>query len=334
MPSNRMKSGNKPIELKASAAGRAVLSLVFVLLAGNLHSLMAQQDYHFTQFNFNKLAINPAYGGTDNLISLTSMYRRQWSGLEGAPQTATFSAHAPVFHNRIGLGLLVYDDRIGVTHDIGVMTTYSYKVPLGSSVLSLGLQAGLLNHRTSLTELNPLTSGDLAFSQNISGLYPNAGAGVYWYMPGKAFAGLSIPRLIEHELKDVAPEAPENSHLSRHSYLMGGYIFTVNRNLKLRPSALMKYAGPSQFSAPVSAEFNLAALLIERIWIGASWRSEDAIGAMMEFQISDQFMMGYSYDYGISSIASFHGGSHEVMIRYEFIANRNAMVTPRKIKYF
>jgi type IX secretion system PorP/SprF family membrane protein len=313
--------------------------LLCALLAGCLMlaapaAVRAQQDYQFTQFAFNKLALNPAYGGTDNLISLTSLYRRQWSGLEGAPQTITLAGHAPVFHNRIGLGLLVYNDRIGVTSDLGVYTTYSYKVPLGGSVLSLGLQAGFQNYRTSLTELNPLTSGDAAFAQDLNSIHPNAGFGIYWYRPGRAYAGLSVPRLLESKLDDLAPEAPENSLLTRHSYLMGGYVFPVNRNLKLRPAGLLKFAGPGQQSAPLSAEINLSALLAERIWLGAAWRSSDAVGAMAEFQISDQLMLGYAYDFGISALSDVHGGSHEVMLRLELIADKNAAVTPRKIKYF
>ncbi len=310
------------------------LPVLFVLLIGIRSESSGQQDYQFTQFNFNKLALNPAYGGTDNLISLTSLYHRQWSGLEGAPQTISFAAHGPAFHNRVGLGLLVYDDRLGVTHDLGVFTTYSYKVPLGGSVLSIGLQAGILNYRSTLTDLNPLAPGDAAFSQDLSGIYPNAGFGLYWYMPGRAYAGLSVPRLIENELKDLVPGSPENSRLNRHSYMMAGYILPINRNLKLRPSGLVKFAGPGKEGAPLSGEINLALLLAERIWVGAAWRTSDALGVMTEFQVTEQLMMGYAYDYGISDISDFHGGSHEVVLRYEFIADRNAAVTPRKIKYF
>ena len=296
--------------------------------------LSAQQDYQFTQFNFNKLAINPAYAGADNLISLTSLYRRQWSGLEGAPQTISFAAHAPVFHNKIGLGLLIYDDRLGVSQDLGIFTAYTYKVPLGGSVLSLGIQAGILNYKNALTELHPLVPGDAAFSQDIQGIYPNAGFGVYWYKPEKAYVGLSVPKLIENKLDELVPGAPEASKLVRHSYLMAGYVLDINRNFKLRPSGLLKYTGPGSQTAPISAEINLAALLVDRVWIGGSWRSADAIGMMTEFLVTQQFMIGYAYDYGISDISDIHGGSHEIMIRYEFIANRNAAVTPRKIKYF
>jgi type IX secretion system PorP/SprF family membrane protein len=298
------------------------------------HRVSAQQDYQFTQFQFNKLALNPAYAGTDNLISLTSLYRRQWSGLEGAPNTLSFAAHAPVFHNRVGLGLLVYDDRVGVTSNQGVWTAYSYKIPLGGSVLALGLQAGFTHYRNNLTELNPLTPGDAAFSQNISQFLPNAGFGVFWYQPGKAFAGLSMPRLLENEVEDLVPDSEQNTRITRHTYLMGGYVLPVSRNVQLRPSALLKYAGPSSQTAPISADLNLAALLAERLWVGVSWRSTDALGAMLEFLVTDQLMMGYAYDYGISELASFHGGSHEVMLRYEFVFDRNAAVTPRRIKYF
>lgn len=309
--------------------------LALFLLAGRMaFSLSAQQDYQFTQFNFNKLALNPAYAGSDNLISLTSLYRRQWSGLEGAPQTISFAAHAPVFHNRVGLGLLVYDDRLGVSKDLGIYTAYTYRIPLGGSVLSLGLQAGVLNFRTAYTELTPLTPGDVAFSQDVQKLLPNAGFGVYWTIPQRAYVGLSIPRLIENQLPESIPGLNESARLNRHSYLMAGYVLPVNSSLKLRPSGLIKYAGPGTQSAPISGELNLSALLVDRIWLGASWRSSDALGAMAEVLITPQFTMGYAYDFGISALSDLHGGSHEIMLRYEFIANSQSAVTPRKIKYF
>lgn len=311
-----------------------------VLLAASLLAAVAvspvrgQQDYQFTQFAFNKLALNPAYAGCENLISLQGMYRRQWTGLEGAPQTLTFSGHAPFFHERVGLGLLVYDDRLGVSGQTAVSLAYSYKVPLGASVLSAGLEGSLINVRAELTALQPLQPDDPAFSADLGSFYGNFGAGVYWYWPGRAFAGVSMPRLLHNDLSVVMGETGEESGLVRHTYIMAGYVFRLTDDVRLRPAALVKFAGPAEASSPADADLGLSALLAERVWIGASYRLAGSFNVMAEALITDQLMLGYAYDIPLDDLGPFHGGSHEIALNYRFTFARHAHVNPRSIRYF
>ncbi len=310
----------------------AALALAF--LGSRDHTLQAQQDFHTTQFLFNKLALNPAYAGADHVLSLTGLYRHQWAGLEGAPQTASFSVHSPIARNRMGIGLMAYDDRIGVNHQLGVFGVYNYKIPLGSSVLSLGLQAGMVNLRSERTETTPLQAGDPVFSSSVSGLYPNAGVGVYWYMPNRAFAGIGIPRLIQNAVDEQVPGAAEQARLYRHSYAMAGYAFPISRGFLLRTSGLLKWAGPAQVGAPLDVEFNVSALLAERIWLGVGLRTNDAVSGMVEVLLSEQWTLGYAYDVGTSKLATYNGGSHEAMLRYQFHYQPKGVASPRRIRYF
>lgn len=293
----------------------------------------AQQDYQWTQFQFNKLAINPAYSAGEQVLSMTAAYRNQWTGLEGAPQTGSFSLHGPVANDRIGLGLQVYHDRLGVSAQTGVYATYSYQLPLGSSVLSLGFQAGIINWQSDLTDLNPLETGDQVFASNQSVLRPSFGAGVYWHKPKKAFVGFSLPRLLEHDLSEIGI-GEDFPTLYRHSYLMGGYIWKLNREFSLRPVALLKYAGPASINAPLDYEVGLSALIAERIWMGVSWRSNESAGIQTQWLVNTQLSMAYAYDFGLNDLASYHGGSHEIILRYDFRFKKDGVVNPRSIQYF
>lgn len=67
------------------------LAIVVALFAGKVQ---AQQDPHYTQYMYNMNVVNPAYAGSKESISGGLLYRQQWSGLEGAPKTATFSLHS------------------------------------------------------------------------------------------------------------------------------------------------------------------------------------------------------------------------------------------------
>src|SRR6186713_2215714 len=73
----------------------------------------AQQRPQFTQFMYNNLAINPAYAGADEVLSLTFVNRNQWSGIENAPSTQSFAAHTLIKNKNIGIGLTILNDKIG-----------------------------------------------------------------------------------------------------------------------------------------------------------------------------------------------------------------------------
>ena len=61
-------------------------SLILMLGMVSLQSL-AQQEAMFTHYFMNSLAINPAYAGSRDAMTLTALNRSQWSGFTGAPKT-------------------------------------------------------------------------------------------------------------------------------------------------------------------------------------------------------------------------------------------------------
>lgn len=85
----------------------------------------------------------------------------------------------------------------------------------------------------------------------------------------------------------------------------------------------MKYAS----NAPLQYDLNLNVLISDIIWVGASYRSSDAITAILEYQVNKKLRVGYSYDYTLSE--SYSSGSHEIVIGYDFGFNVLKMKTPR-----
>ena len=77
---------------------RKVYLILYIIVFGSLFpdSAEAQQDPQYTQYMYNPLAINPAYTGSRDVLSVVGLYRSQWVGLEGAPRTFTVSAHSPL----------------------------------------------------------------------------------------------------------------------------------------------------------------------------------------------------------------------------------------------
>ena len=311
---------------------RTALLAMFCLFSG---TLLAQQDYHFTQFNFNKLALNPAYAGSRGVFSSTAVYRHQWTGFEGAPRTFSLAMHSPIGKERLSLGALIFSDRLGVSSKTGLFLMAGYRLPLGDkSHLSAALQGGFLDYRNRLTELNPSDPDDQLLQEDLRALLPNLGFGIYWASE-KSFAGISMPRVAQNDLTRIGDfDDVRTAFLYRHLYIMGGHVFDLGPAVKLRPSALLKYVGGDGIATPFDFDLNLAVLLLDKVWIGGAYRLNDAVGVMAEYQITDRLMAGYAHDFTITELGGQHSGTHEVMLRYELRFDKDSWITPRYIRYF
>jgi hypothetical protein len=139
---------------------------------------------------FNGLAINPAYAGFDDMLSLTALARIQSLGLEGSPDTQMFSAHTPIVNNRIGVGIQFFHEQIGVTDQTGIYGSYSYKIYMDKFTLSLGLQAGVNFYKTNYSSLVTFNPGDPVFNEDTRTVTPNFGSGAI-LSSKRLFVGIS-----------------------------------------------------------------------------------------------------------------------------------------------
>lgn len=305
---------------------KIVLASLCLLMCNN--SLFAQFEPQFSQYMFNEMFINPAYAGSRDNISLTGAYRNQWVGIEGAPITQTLSAHAPLKMKRIGVGLSLLNDKIGVTHDMGAFASYAYRLPVhDDAVLSMGLQMGLINHQEKLLEIKTQDYGDASFSSNTPKLnLPNFGFGLY-YFNKNYYAGLSIPRFLQNKIDVLSSKMVTNDlNMSYwHYYLMGGYVHDLTDELKLKPTLMVKAVS----GAPLEADLGFHMLIKETVWVGVSYRTEDSWAAILSYQITKQLRAGYSYDYTTTPLQNYNSGTHEVTIGYDFSFDKNKIITPR-----
>jgi type IX secretion system PorP/SprF family membrane protein len=285
-------------------------------------SSLAQQDPQYTQYMYNMNVVNPAYAGSKESLSLTALYRQQWSGLDGAPETFTFSAHSPI-SDKVGLGLSAIKDELGPISETNVYADFSYTLDVGPSTkLALGLKAGATFHDVGLIGLELQDPGDPFFSQDISNTYPNIGAGAFLYGENY-YVGLSVPNLLNSVHLD------ENGLMygseTNHYFATAGYVFQVSENVKLKPSVMVK----SAFDAPLSIDGNLNALFYERFEIGASYRLDDSFSGLVGFQVTDFIRVGYAYDHVISDIQAVASSSHEIILTFDVFFKKRSLRSPR-----
>lgn len=296
--------------------------LIAILFAG-LSSTQAQQLPQFTQYMYNTISINPAYAGSRDGLSLTALHRSQWAGIDGGPRTQTFSVHSPLSNEKVGLGLSVINDRTGYENYTYLYGDFSYTINVSADVtLAFGLKGGMSYYDLD-EELfaEPSVIQDPFFRERFNKWTPNFGAGLYlssqdWYL------GLSAPKILNNDNNEFS----EYVALEQvHYYLTGGYVFDLSSNWKLRPTALVKATS----GAPLSFDMSGTVIYDEKLYVGATYRIDDAIGAFVDFQIFEPLRIGYGYEYSISDLRPYTSGSHEVILIYEMRFKNTKYKSPR-----
>ena len=307
-------------------------------------SVKAQQDPAYSMYMFNGLFLNPAYAGSQEAISLMAIYRHQWVGIEGAPRTANISVHGPFRRDQYAMGMAISNDMFGHTNVFSVTPSFAYRLRIKKSRLCFGVQTSLAyyyqdNKATALAD--DVTDNPFRINQSL--FVPNFGFGIYAYGE-RYFIGASVPHLLPSRLRDGTGVIVNNEAIAKvYNYYLftAGYVFGKDASIvKFRPSVLMKYQQGLPKNIP-QFDIDLALLLFERVWIGGGYRSggdQTSVGqsaiAFIQFKITPQLQIGYSYDAEISSLRHFTSGTHEIMIGYDFWYDKKRFVTPRYVKYF
>lgn len=285
---------------------------------------MAQQDPLYSQYMFNTLAFNPAYAGSADVFTIMALSRHQWVGFNGAPSTQTLLAHSPLKNQNMALGLSFLNDKVGPTHQTSAYADYAYRIRTGANTrLAFGLKGGVNMYQAELANLTSVDPD--AANVNVRGkLMPNFGFGLFWHAQ-RYYLGVSVPKLLENTIEESVSQGLVTITESRHYFVMGGYVMDVSRDLKFKPSFMLRMVA----GAPLSIDVNANFLLRERIWFGGLYRVGNAMGLVGQYQINDQLRIGYAFDLTTTRLGAYNAGTHEVMVNYDLRFIKGRMVTPR-----
>lgn len=301
-----------------------VLLLPLLLLAAT--PAQAQQQAQYSQYMNNNYILNPGATGVEDYIDVKLSHRTQWTGLDGAPKTYYASISSSLgkwrstpkrtirdrrrpFH---AVGGLVYNDVTGPTSRTGAYASYAYNLVLTPDLrMALGVSAGMQQFAVDGQQLHffdPTTRAASAASRVFDG-----SVGL-WVYSSHFYVGVSGAQLLGNKLNfSYGPNlldagAPGNS-LKRHYFATAGVRVPLSDDWSLVPSVLVKSVNP----APLSLDLNAKLKYQDLLWVGVSWRAFDSAVAMVGLSY-EQYTLGYSYDAGLSELAGYHGGSHEVLV--------------------
>ncbi len=305
------------------------ITVILVLSLGGL-TTKAQQAPMYTHYMYNTLAVNPAYAGSRDVLTVTALHRSQWVGFKGAPLTQTITLHTPLRNQHIGLGLSVLNDKIGPTNNSSFVGNFAFRMQLTQkSKLALGMSAGVNLFQGDLSSLDLDQQADPVFLNNINNrTTPNFGFGAY-YSRERLYAGFSIPNLIENSYSVI--NLPNGTTLTgkeqRHYFFIAGTMLKLSENLAFKPTTQVKLTA----AAPVQVDLTASFIIQDKLLLGAMFRTGDAFGVLLGFDISKQFHIGYSYDWSFGlQTSKYNQGSHEIVLRYDFtIFGKKQIHSPR-----
>ncbi|MBN2899028.1 MAG: type IX secretion system membrane protein PorP/SprF, partial [Clostridia bacterium] len=239
--------------------------VVVLILAGS--TVQAQQEPTYTQYMFNTQTVNPAYAGSWETMGFMVLAREQWTGIENAPSTQTFTFQTLHKNEKVGLGLNIINDKFGLEKRLSVFGDYSYLLQVNDAGLKLrlGLKAGFSSYSNNLSSYDVIDNDPRFMGSSKYSFMPNFGVGAFLY-ENRYYVGISVPKMIQNEFKNEENYSTQAE--LRHFFLMAGYVFELSENLKFKPTLLGKVTAGAPLQMDVTTNF----LIADRVWLGAMYR--------------------------------------------------------------
>lgn len=264
-----------------------------------------------SNFHLTWSIINPAFTGFRDALSINSLYRSPMYGQVG-PSNMQLNVHTPLGTSNTAVGAVVAFNTTPVTNMYSFTGTYAYRVRLNQAKLSFGLSAGMYALNQDRTQLSLRDPSDQSFESDVyTRFFPNFGTGILYYR-GDFFVGLSVPELLSVPLEG---EGVGKFRFDEYDYILTtAYQFNFSDAFRLKPAALINYNTEyTYFKLSLTA-----GLMDSRLYIGGVYDYPQNVIALVNFQVNPQWLVGYAYTMNTGPVRTALGGSHEVVLRWEF----------------
>jgi type IX secretion system PorP/SprF family membrane protein len=292
--------------------------LLSALVAGSLAGTgYAQQLPLYSQSYFNPFLYNPAATGVSGETNAFLIHRSQWTGIAGAPVTNAFTIDGFMDAKNVGLGFTLFNDVQDINERLGIYASYAYRLKINDDQqLRFGLSLGFLDNRIDFSRAVVKDASDpmlLPGMQRKSGLDANIGVSYNWK---DLRVGISVPQLIGQRTEFANYDTRSFYQLNRHylGTVNYKYIFNEDQQLAVEPMVMVRFLPNTPFQYDVNAQVSWKNM----VWVGASYRSDYAVGINARVKLFGNLSAGYAYDLILTPLKTSAGFSHEFMLGYRF----------------
>jgi type IX secretion system PorP/SprF family membrane protein len=291
-----------------------MFSFLLLLLLSNM--VKAQQIFTLSQFTQHNFIINPAAAGASDQSSVGGTYRKMWASMPGGPQTTILFGDTYFEKKKVGLAVVLYDDKTGPTSRSGGQVNLSYSVQVDKDKkIMFGLGGQLIQYRINKSEFTQYIPNDPLLASSGTTVKADAAAGVYYKSPTLNL-GFSVQQLIQSKFSFIKSSTNPEGKLYRHLYAMGSYNFRTDEDNVLVPNFLCQFVPglPADISAGVRIEHK------DLLWVGFNYHHNQSYSAFAGVKIDHKFSIGYAFDQYSTPLSYFDDGSsaHEISLRYYF----------------
>lgn len=308
----------------------AMKRILILIILGGLWCIpsFAQSDPIFTQYMNSIQTVNPAYAGMWDKVGVQVFTRQYYTGHNRAPLTRAVSFYSPVKNENNGVGLNIIDDRLAYEKKLTFTGDYAFQVRLDwKTYLRLGLKVGFINYDNLLTQYKLYPDGieDPMFMDDVEiKLMPTAGIGAIVYTKDY-FISFSVPQLIANSFQANRNNFSSLAEL-RYAYLIGGYLFGSQRQVRFKPTFMLKGA----IGAPLQLDLSANFMLYDKLWLGVIYRTTHTVATLVQFEVIKNIKIGYALDYSLAQeFSKYHYGTHELRLIYEFDFYRRSYTRKR-----
>jgi len=312
---NQSQSEMQPLK-QPKTMSRALL-IVILILAGPL-TVVGQSRKYVSQFNFFQSYYNPGLTGYEG-SALRGFVRNQWSGFEGAPRTMFFSGEldlaemkgeeSPALMGKNAASLNLLFDSYGAFKETSVILGYASRVRLTEKHnLRLGAGVSYTNVKLDGTSMTVEQQNDELLGQYIGGF------------SDMRILDFNIGLALTHEkyYLSYAMHQVNGGRISSGDEFMDGrpinYIVQAGYREALsdKLAVIGNFFYRNQKDLPDNVEFNVKALLMDKIWLGAGHRVDYANNLQMGFLLK-KLKVGYVYEFPTNGSYLLPGNTHEFM---------------------
>ncbi len=278
---------------------------LFILLIGEVFGQQLPVD---NQYQINKFSLSPAYAGYNKNVEAFIGTRRNWVGIEGAPEKQMVNINGPLADNA-GVGALFTHEKTGNFSHFYGSAAYAYHMEMSDEqYLSFGLSAEL--YRNQIEGASVKSQGVdpvIMLNQVVNGTAFNASFGAALRLKGLNF-GIVIPRILESKIKYV-----ENSQytMARTYVAHFSYLIDNDNDFIFEPFAV----GRMTNNSGILFELGMMARYKKRIWSTIHYRS-GGFGLNIGAALHERIIMNYSYEVGGNGMLGLSSGTHELSLGF------------------